>query len=77
VLIALGVVAWTLQASLLDPLEPTRLGAEPIAHLQRFEPDRLRPMAGPTFLLGAWQQQRVFQRSIDPRNPYYGTGVTR
>jgi hypothetical protein len=73
-LIALGVVGWSLQVCLLDPLEQTRLTAEPIAHI---EPARLRPMAGPVFLTAAWQQQLFFQRSIDARNPYYATGLTR
>jgi hypothetical protein len=67
----------TAQASALDPLEHTRRTAEPIARIQRFEPGTLRPTAGPTFLMGPWQQQLFFQRSIDARNPYYGTGLTR
>ena len=65
------------QASTLDPLEHTRLTAEPIGRIKRFEPGMLRPMAGPTFLVASWQQQLFFQRSIDPRNPYYGTGLMR
>ena len=75
--VALAVVGWTLHASPIDPLEATRIGAEPIAALQRFDPDKLRLTAGPAFLTGAWQQQLFFQRSIDARNPYYGTGLPR
>ena len=67
----------TAQASALDPLEHTRRTAEPIARIKRFDPGMLRPMAGPTFLMGSWQQQQFFQRSIDARNPYYGSGLTR
>jgi hypothetical protein len=65
------------QASALEPLEHMRRTAEPIARIKRFEPGTLRPTAGPTFLMGPWQQQLFFQRSIDPRNPYYGSGLTR
>jgi hypothetical protein len=77
VLVTFAVIGWSLHACLLDPLEQTRLAAEPIAYIQRFDPGRLRPMAGPAFLTGAWQQQQFFQRSIDARNPYYATGLTR
>ncbi len=70
-------VAGAVEVTSLDPLENTRLTARPIARFKRFEPSSLPSMAGPAFLVGWWQQQLFYQRSIDPRNPYYGTGLTR